>query len=757
MGGSQKEFFARCAGGFEQVLAQELRALGARRVRPLKGGVSFFGKLADGYRACLWSRVATRIQLVLARVPAADADELYRGALAVEWERHVPSGATIAVDAHGENPQLRNTQFSALRVKDALCDRLRDARGWRPDVDARDPGVAIDVAVHQQKATLYLNLSGTSLHRRGYREDGVQTEAPLKETLAAGLLLAADWPALAQKGAMLIDPMCGSGTLAIEAAMIARDIAPGIFRESWGFDSWAQHDRALWEDLLTDAYARRAVASSGLRVLAGDLDERAIDIARENVRRAGVEDTVRLFVDDAARLSRHLGPLRNRAMPAGLLVANPPYGERLLGEASLPDVYAALSTAVESLPQAWGVALITPDASVDTALGRIPAKTIDCYNGPIRTWVRVYETTGEAPLTHEVVSLAGVQRRVVISEANSAQFAARLRKVARERARWARREGVSCYRVYDCDLPDYALSVDLWQGSVLESDTGTSSGEPERFLVVEERPRRASVDTQRAARRFADAVVLAAALLDVSAGNIVRKPWKDHRASARRRSDSSHHMPVLVAEHGYEFVVDLAADQASTLPLYLRGVRAEAAALASGSGQTAALFAESAAAAVAMLGGGAQGVTLVDGAQERLEAARESLRRNGFRDKRSRGVRAEVRSWLRTEERNHHRYDLVLCVAPEWLSSRDAGGKADWDLQRDHAELLLAASKLLSATGAILFAFAEGDCKPDIGALKAAKLECEDASGRVLPHDFERSRTKPCCLIIRKGKAKRRR
>lgn len=172
------EYFARCAGGFEQVLADELRGLRMRRVRPLKGGVAFFGELADGYRACLWSRVATRIQLVLARVDAADADELYQAAADLAWEQHVRPGATIAVDAHGRNDHLVNSRFVALKVKDAICDRLRTARGARPDVDPRDPDLAIDVALHQQRATLYLNLSGASLHRRGYRADGVQTEAP---------------------------------------------------------------------------------------------------------------------------------------------------------------------------------------------------------------------------------------------------------------------------------------------------------------------------------------------------------------------------------------------------------------------------------------------------------------------------------------------------------------------------------------------------------------------------------------------------
>ena len=341
------EFFARCAGGFEDVLAQELRALRMRRVRPQVGGVIFFGTLADAYRACLWLRSATRVQLVLARVPADTADALYQGVYGFAWEDHLPAGATIAVDAHGENPELRNTKFVALKVKDAICDQLREVRGARPDVDAHDPDVAVNVAVHPKKATVYLNLSGASLHRRGYRADGVQTEAPLKETLAAGMLMMAGWPALAAENGVLVDPMCGSGTLAIEGAMMAADIAPGLLRGRWGFEGWVRHDRQLWDGLIAEARRRKEDCFTKARVIAGDLDEGAIAIACANAERAGVSRLVRLYVDNAANLSRHL---RGLGDARGLLVANPPYGLRLLSPTELPRARRALASAIGALP-----------------------------------------------------------------------------------------------------------------------------------------------------------------------------------------------------------------------------------------------------------------------------------------------------------------------------------------------------------------------------------------------------------------------
>lgn len=730
------EFFARCAGGFEDVLAAELRGLRMRRVRPQVGGVIFFGSLSDAYRACLWLRSATRVQLVLARVAAADADELYRGVADLPWERHVADGATIAVDAHGENPALRNTKFVALKAKDAICDRLREARGTRPNVDTRDPDLSVNLAVHPSKATVYLNLSGASLHRRGYRQEGVQTEAPLKETLAAGILLAAGWAELAAGGACLADPMCGSGTFSVEAALIAANIAPGLLRTRWGFEGWCGHSPELWERVCEDArHQRRAL--DGVRVVAGDLNPRAVEVARENLRRAGVEELVSLKVDDAANLRRRLRELRGRRDAGGLLVANPPYGKRLLSGADLPEVNKALAAALDALPAGWKTALVTPDPSVDTALGLVPAQTIACYNGPIRVWVRIYDA-GTQRQVLDVASLGGKAHKVPIAEQNSAQFAARLRKVAKERGKWARKSGVASYRVYDADLPDYALSVDLYQGC--GADEGV------RALVIREHRRPASIDELRAGRRLADAAALSAALLDVSAERVVVQPWL--RSREERDSEAPiPPMPMTIAEGSCSYEVDL-AHRVDDLPMSQRSVRALAGTLANG-GRVAALFATSAPALAQAVANGVQRAVVVDGSKLWLASARQLLETNGFVGKAHQYACADVRQWLADEVRARHTYSLVLCVAPLWLSARDAGG-APWDLAKEHAELLEGASRLLAPGGMLLLAFDAPDIRLDLDALRAKGFEVTDASGRVVPHDFERSRERPRCFLVRR-------
>ncbi|MCE5191341.1 MAG: THUMP domain-containing protein, partial [Actinomycetia bacterium] len=246
-------FIATCATGIEPLLAGELRALGASDVRESRSAVSFSGTLETAYRACLWSRLASRILLTVATFPAMTAEDLYTGVAAVEWERHLSAETTIAVDAVGRTPGITHSGFAALKVKDAVVDQLRERTGERPSVDLEAPDVRLNLRLHKGAGSLSIDLSGEPLHRRGYRAPGEQAEAPLKENLAAALLVRAGWPAIARAGGSLFDPMCGSGTLVIEGALMAADRAPGLLRQRWGFDGWLGHDADVWHAVLDEA------------------------------------------------------------------------------------------------------------------------------------------------------------------------------------------------------------------------------------------------------------------------------------------------------------------------------------------------------------------------------------------------------------------------------------------------------------------------------------------------------------------------
>src|SRR5580658_644027 len=244
-------FFATAPRGLYDLLARELKDLGALDVRERSGGVQFRGSIEAGYRACLWSRTASRILLQLCEFEAATEAEFYAAVMSFDWQAHIDPARSIACEFTGSHPTITHSHFGALRLKDGICDRLRADTGSRPDVEVGRPAVRIVAHAHRARITLSLDMAGEGLHRRGYRTEA--GEAPLRENLAAGVLLRARWDEAAARGAEFLDPLCGAGTLVIEAAMIAARRAPGYARDYFGFLGWRQHDAALWQRVKSDA------------------------------------------------------------------------------------------------------------------------------------------------------------------------------------------------------------------------------------------------------------------------------------------------------------------------------------------------------------------------------------------------------------------------------------------------------------------------------------------------------------------------
>ncbi|MEO6690310.1 MAG: THUMP domain-containing protein, partial [Dokdonella sp.] len=297
-------FFATCPKGLELLLRDELRALGADDAREALAGVHFSGPLDLAYRACLWSRLASRILVRIAEFDATDADTLYAGVQSIDWSEHLAIEGTFAIDAVSGASALTHTQYIALRSKDAIVDQFRDRCGERPNIDVERPSIRINVRLYRNRATLSLDLSGTPLHRRGWRMG--QGDAPLKENLACAMLLRSGWPAVHAAGGALLDPMCGGGTLLIEGALMAADVAPGLKREYFGFTGWRQHDANVWDALLAEATER---AGNGLRNLKPlffgfDQDPNVLNEAKRNAQAAGVAGFLHLARQSAEHLKR---------------------------------------------------------------------------------------------------------------------------------------------------------------------------------------------------------------------------------------------------------------------------------------------------------------------------------------------------------------------------------------------------------------------------------------------------------------------
>jgi 23S rRNA (guanine2445-N2)-methyltransferase len=364
-------FFATAAKGTEGALGDELDELGLRQVRVARGGVHFRGPWEDAVCACLQSRIALRVLHPLAAFDAPDAASLYDGVRSADWSPYLDARHTLAVAAVGGNDGLRNTQFVAQKTKDAIVDQVRDREGDRPSVDRDDPDLRVFVRVDGRRATAYVDLAGESLHRRGYRTH--VGPAPLKETLAAALLRLAGF----RHDIPFVDPLCGAGTIVIEAAQIAQGVAPGLARRRFGFERWARHDATAAARVRALRARLAPPAEGGPAPLGSDEDPRSLEAARHNASLAGVR--VRLE-------QRRLGAIAPD-LPLGLVAANPPYGERL----DLPPSFASELRAAARRLSGHRLALLAFGPGLEGAVGRRPDATHELYNGDLRCKLLVFD------------------------------------------------------------------------------------------------------------------------------------------------------------------------------------------------------------------------------------------------------------------------------------------------------------------------------------------------------------------------------
>lgn len=369
---SNCEFFASVAKGAEDALHAELRELEFRDLSPMNGGVYFHGPREEGWRACLWSRIAQRVFLCIHEYPAATPEALYAGARAIEWHRVLTPDRTLNVSVVSRSSVITHTDFAALKTKDAIVDALREHFGTRPSVARTDADVNVFVRLFRDVATVYLDLAGDALFRRGYRQTG--HEAPLKETLAAAMIRLSGW----DRQQTLLDPMCGSGTLAIEAAQWATNIAPGLLRPRFGFERWADFgpdEAAQLVELRGEA--RRAKHGQAPRIIASDLDPQAVAAATANARLAGVRISLR---------EAGLAELQAGGTP-GIVVTNPPYGQRLAADSAF---YREMGSALTRL-HGWRVALLAGSRDVAYAMPLKPTASYPLFNGDIECRFLMYD------------------------------------------------------------------------------------------------------------------------------------------------------------------------------------------------------------------------------------------------------------------------------------------------------------------------------------------------------------------------------
>ncbi|MFZ3022464.1 bifunctional 23S rRNA (guanine(2069)-N(7))-methyltransferase RlmK/23S rRNA (guanine(2445)-N(2))-methyltransferase RlmL [Pseudomonas sp.] len=720
------ELFLTCPKGLEGLLAEEATGLGLEEMREQTSAIRGVADLQTAYRLCLWSRLANRVLLVLARFPMKDAEDLYHGVLNVDWHDHLLPTGSLAVEFSGQGSGIDNTHFGALKVKDAIVDKLRAANGDRPSVDKLNPDMRVHLRLDRGEAVLSLDLSGHSLHQRGYRLQ--QGAAPLKENLAAAVLIRAGWPRIAAAGGALADPMCGVGTFLVEAAMIAADIAPNLKRERWGFSAWLGHVPALWQRLHAEAEERAAagLAKPPLWIRGYEADPRLIQPGRNNVERAGLSNWIKIYQGELATFEPR--PDQNQT---GLVICNPPYGERLGDEASLLYLYQNLGERLRQACMNWEAAVFTGAPDLGKRMGIRSHKQYAFWNGALPCKLLLIKVLPEQFVTGErrTPEQRQVEREQIASGEERAEpvvqeqarlseggqmFANRLQKNLKQLGKWARREGVDCYRLYDADMPEYAVAIDLYGD----------------WVHVQEYAAPRSIDPEKAQSRLFDALAAIPQALGIDKSKVVVKRRERQSGTKQYGRQAAQGQFMEVNEGGVKLLVNLTDYLDTGLFLDHRPLRLRIQREAAGK-RFLNLFCYTATATVHAAKGGARTTTSVDLSKTYLDWARRNLSLNGYSDK-NRLEQGDVMAWL---EADRGEYDLIFIDPPTFSNSKRMEGV--FDIQRDHVQLLdLAMTRL--APGGVLY-FSNNFRKFILDEGLAARYGVEEVSAKTLDPDFARN------------------
>ncbi|WP_175653817.1 bifunctional 23S rRNA (guanine(2069)-N(7))-methyltransferase RlmK/23S rRNA (guanine(2445)-N(2))-methyltransferase RlmL [Pseudomonas sp. Marseille-P9899] len=713
------ELYLTCPKGLEGLLADEARGLGLEDVREHTSALRGSADMETAYRLCVWSRLANRVLLVLKRFNMKNADDLYDGVNEVDWQEHLDAAGTLAVEFSGHGSGIDNTHFGALKVKDAIVDKLRNAQGERPSIDKLNPDLRVHLRLERGEAILSLDLSGHSLHQRGYRLQ--QGAAPLKENLAAAVLIRAGWPRIAAEGGALADPMCGVGTFLVEAAMIAADIAPNLKRERWGFTSWLGHVPALWRKVHDEAKARAeaGLARPPLWIRGYEADPRLIQPGRNNVERAGLSDWVKIYQGEVGTFEPR--PDQNQK---GLVISNPPYGERLGDEASLLYLYQNLGERLRQACLGWEAAVFTGAPDLGKRMGIRSHKQYAFWNGALPCKLLLIKVEPDQFVTGERRSAERSQdeERPAVAPANETarlseggqMFANRLQKNLKQLGKWARREHITCYRVYDADMPEYSLAVDLYQG----------------WVHVQEYAAPRSVDPEKAQARLFDALAAIPQTLGVDQSKVILKRRERQSGTRQYERQNTQGQFTEVSEGGVKLLVNLTDYLDTGLFLDHRPMRMRIQREAAGK-RFLNLFCYTATASVHAAKGGARSTTSVDLSKTYLDWARRNLSLNGYSDK-NRLEQGDVMAWLQA---NREQYDLIFIDPPTFSNSKRMEGV--FDVQRDHVELLdLAVARL--APGGVLY-FSNNFRKFQLDEHLLERYAIEEISAQTIDPDFARN------------------
>ena len=714
--------FATTPKAMEDILADELKSLGATNLKQTIAGIAFEGTLETAYRACLWSRTANRILLRLAEFEMHNQEDLYTQVKKINWFEHLKPDGSFVVSFNAKNSKvINNTHFGALKVKDAIVDQMRAKFQKRPDIDTKRPDIHINVHLNGTKAQLSLDLSGDSLHKRGYRETTI--EAPIKQNLAAAILLRCGWTKIAAEGGSFIDPMCGSGTIVLEAAMIAADFAPSLLRDYFGFLGWKKHDANIWNALLDEANLRKDKALKTMPKIVGfDHSRRTIATAINHVEKAELQEYIHLEKRDI-----------NDSKPAeswgkGLLVCNPPYGERLGELEEVTALYQQFGEVLKRDFTGWQAAMIISNPELGFRLGIRSHKPITFFNGSLECKLLRLKIDESAFFTPKAKNQEQRFEQIIKSsqeghdDKGAVMFANRLRKNLKSLKKWKKQHEISCYRLYDADLPEYAVAIDVYQSDQL-------------WVNVQEYEAPKTVDKQKANQRLAAVLAEIPNVLNVDSEQIFLKIRRKQKSTDQYEKQNELGQFHSINEGHCQLWVNFEDYLDTGLFLDHRSLRLIIAQQAKGK-RFLNLFAYTGSASVHAAIGGAESTLTVDMSNTYLQWAENNFSLNKLEGSQYQFERADCLEWLKNAQQNlKGQFDLIFLDPPTFSNSKRM--EQAFDIQVEHVTLIKQAKELLSDDGVLYFSTNFRRFKLDLDAL--SDLNIENISATTIPHDFARN------------------
>ena len=694
------DFLVTTSRGLDELLIEELTELCPGVSFKTKPGQVFFqGELSHAYKACLWSRLANRVFVQLAHGQVNHADDLYQIASSVNWSSHFKVTDEFLVDFAGTNKQINNSQFGALKIKDAIVDQFNALYEQRPSVNKSSPDIRVHARLRRNECSIYLDLSGRSLHQRHYRQD--TGPAPIKEHVACAMLMRSGW--YKQQDKPLVDPMCGSGTIAIEAALISKNVAPGLHRETWGFSNWLNHQQDVWQQMLNDA--AQVITEGNRNIFANDVDGRVLKHAKQNANTADVFHCIQFSNRDAVKFSvpEHLDK--------GFIVSNPPYGERLGELTTLLPLFQGWGASLKRKFQHWNLSLLTANRDLLRQLKLLSNKEYKLNNGSL-----------ECQLVNYHLDEKNCQIR---ESQNDGDFANRLRKNVKNLNKWLKTQNTNCYRLYDADLPEYNVAIDRYDD----------------WLVVQEYAAPKDVPEQKAVRRLHEVLIALPQVTGVDPKKMVLKVRAQQKGTSQYQKSSEDKHMMEVFENGAKFLVNLKDYLDTGLFLDHRITRQKVKELALGK-DVLNLFSYTGSVSVYAALGKARSVTTVDMSKTYLDWAKQNFRLNGLTGAYE-FIQADCTAWLQ-EHKKH--YDLIFIDPPSFSNSKRMGNT--WDVQRDHVELIGSAAKCLNPNGIIIFSNNLRQFKLDKQAISKLGFNTTNISQETLPEDFKRNPKIHHCWIM---------